>query len=119
LTVDVSTSGSVPPLPAAVELAVHRIVQEALTNVLRHAGRHAKVTLSMAYGPEDLALSVADDGGDRVDPHVPTSAGNGLGNGLVGMRERVAVHGGRFEAGPRLDGGWSVEVTIPVRDPKT
>jgi signal transduction histidine kinase len=119
LTVEMSTSGVAPPLAPAVELAVHRIVQEALTNVLRHAGRHAKVTLTMAYGPVDLALSVVDDGGDRpVDPAPGPPAGPAprAGNGLVGMRERVAVHGGTFQAGPRLDGGWSVDVTIPVRE---
>jgi signal transduction histidine kinase len=129
LTVVVEADGVPPPLAPAVELAVHRIVQEALTNVLRHAGRHAKVTLSMAYGPEELALSILDDGGDRLGlpgeaaplevtaREVTARRAAGPGNGLVGMRERVAVHGGRFRAGPRLDGGWSVEVTIPVREP--
>jgi signal transduction histidine kinase len=78
----------------------------------------------MAYGPEELVLSIVDDGGDRLGlpgeatPHEVTARrAAGPGNGLVGMRERVAVHGGRFRAGSRLDGGWSVEVTIPVREP--
>jgi signal transduction histidine kinase len=115
LVVEMSTTGTPAGLSAAVELAVYRIVQEALTNVLRHAGRDAKVALSIAYGPEEeLALSIVDDGGDHVDRpgHIEKSSGNGL----VGMRERVAVHGGRFEAGPRLDGGWAVDVTIPLAE---
>jgi signal transduction histidine kinase len=113
LYVTVETTGTRVPLAPAVELAAYRIVQEALTNVLRHAGRHAKVTLSVGYGPDALALSIVDDGGERPGP----SEGTGVGNGLVGMRERVSVHNGQFAAGPRLDGGWSVSVTLPLASP--
>ncbi len=115
LTVTVERDGTRPALPTAVELTVYRIVQEALTNVLRHAGRDAKVNLSIGYAPDTLTLSIVDDGGERA---VDTDAAVAIaGNGLVGMRERVSVLGGTFTAGPRLDGGWSVEVTIPVGQP--
>jgi signal transduction histidine kinase len=110
LYVTVETTGDRVPLAPTVELAAYRIVQEALTNVLRHAGRHAKVTLSVGYEPGALQLSIVDDGGERPAP----SEGTGTGNGLVGMRERVSVHNGQFSAGPRLDGGWSVSVTLPL-----
>jgi signal transduction histidine kinase len=110
LAVTVRTTGERPSLTPAVELAAYRIVQEALTNVLRHAGRHAKVQLSIAYRPDAVDLSVVDDGGEAGAP----AARDGTGNGLIGMRERVAVHGGRLQAGPRLDGGWSVTVCLPL-----
>jgi signal transduction histidine kinase len=111
LEVAVETDGERPVLPPAIELAAYRIVQEALTNVLRHAGRRARVTLGIGYRPDALVLSIVDNGGEgRTD----TSAPNGTGNGLVGMRERVSVHSGQFRAGPRLDGGWSVSATLPL-----
>jgi signal transduction histidine kinase len=110
LEVVVETTGTRTPLAPAIELAAYRIVQEALTNVLRHAGRHAKVTLGVEYRPGALALSIVDDGGEGPVEAVPHEAGNGL----VGMRERVSVHNGQFQAGPRLDGGWSVLATLPL-----
>jgi signal transduction histidine kinase len=120
LQVVVQTEGVRPVLAPAVELAAYRTVQEALTNVLRHAGRHARVALSVGYRPDALTLSIVDDGGERLVPvgvtDHRTSAAGTVGNGLVGMRERVAVHGGTFRAGPRLDGGWAVTVTLPVPD---
>jgi len=111
LYVAVECTGNRPDLAPAVELAAYRIVQEALTNVLRHAGRHAKVRLAIGYLPEALELSIVDDGGERPGP--PEVKAN-PGNGLVGMRERVSVHSGQFRAGPRLDGGWSVDVRLPL-----
>jgi signal transduction histidine kinase len=110
LEVVVETTGTRTPLAPAIELAAYRIVQEALTNVLRHAGRHAKVTLGVEYRPGALALSIVDDGGEGPVEAVPHEAGNGI----VGMRERVSVHNGQFQAGPRLDGGWSVLATLPL-----
>jgi signal transduction histidine kinase len=109
LAVQLEVAGERPQLPAALELAAHRIVQEALTNVLRHAGRHAEVRLSIVYSAEALELSIVDEGG--AGPAASPSAG---GNGLIGMRERVAVYGGRLSAGPRPDGGWSVEARLPL-----
>ena len=117
LAVTLLEKGARSPLPDAVELTVYRIVQEALTNVLRHAGPGAAVELCLEYGPESVSLSVVDDGGGLAGlvpagaPLVPSQAGHGL----VGMRERISVHGGHFAAGPRTDGGWRVSATVPAR----
>ncbi|MFF7529241.1 sensor histidine kinase [Streptomyces bobili] len=105
LTVDVT--GKPPPLPPGTDLAAFRIVQEALTNVVRHSGsRHARVHLDQAGGA--LRLRIDDDG-----PAVGTDAG-GSGNGLAGMRERAAALGGTIEAGPKDDGGFRVLAVLPT-----
>lgn len=105
LTVDVT--GKPPPLPPGTDLAAFRIVQEALTNVVRHSGsRHARVHLDQAGAA--LRLRIDDDG-----PAVGTDAG-GSGNGLAGMRERAAALGGTIEAGPRDDGGFRVLAVLPT-----
>ncbi|MGJ5832620.1 sensor histidine kinase [Streptomyces ossamyceticus] len=109
LTVDIE--GEPPPLPPGTDLAAFRIVQEALTNVVRHSGaRHARVILD--HGGGELRLRIDDDG-----PATGTDAGGG-GNGLVGMRERAAALGGTIEAGPRADGGFGVLAVLPVRAPR-
>jgi signal transduction histidine kinase len=100
--------GQVGDLPAAVRLTVSRIVQEGLTNVLRHAGSGATVTLSVRKDGGKVKLSVIDDGLGASG--VPVKDGHGL----IGMRERIAVHGGTLRAGPRFAGGWSVEAEIPA-----
>ncbi|WP_155389137.1 sensor histidine kinase [Catellatospora paridis] len=107
VTVDARLPQAVTP---AVELAVYRITQEALTNVLRHAGPGAAVTLSLIEQGGAVAVSVDDDGGAR--PRVP--AAREAGHGLTGMRERVAVHGGALTAGPRPGGGWSLRAEVPL-----
>ncbi|MBZ6260064.1 sensor histidine kinase [Streptomyces olivaceus] len=105
LTVEVE--GEVPRLSPGTGLAAFRIVQEALTNVVRHSGsRHARVRLDREGGT--LRLCVDDDG-----PATGTDAG-GSGNGLAGMRERAAALGGTIEAGPRPDGGFRVLATLPA-----
>jgi signal transduction histidine kinase len=104
LDVALEFEGAARPLPAAVDLSAYRIVQEALTNTLKHAGaEHA--TVSVRYGDE-LALEIRDDGSGGADA-------NG-GSGLVGMRERVAMLGGRVDTGPRPDGGYLVSAQIPI-----
>jgi signal transduction histidine kinase len=101
-------------LPQGVDLTAYRIVQEALTNALRHAGPGARVGLTMRYRPGLVRVEVTDDGAGAL-----SGAGQardrqpGTGHGLVGMRERVAVHGGRFTAGPRLGGGWDLTAEVP------
>ncbi|WP_371793229.1 sensor histidine kinase [Streptomyces sp. NBC_01471] len=106
LTVDTVTEGVRSELPPGADLAAFRIVQEALTNVVRHSGsRTARVTL--AYAPESLVLRVEDEG-----PATGGDAG-GSGNGLAGMRERAAALGGTIDAGPRPGGGFRVEAVIP------
>jgi len=105
LDVSLTISGAPRPLPAAVDLSVYRIVQEALTNVLKHA--HAEhVDVRVGYGNE-LAVEVSDDGRGKVNA-------NGGGNGLIGMRERVALLGGTVETGSGADGGYTVAATIPI-----
>lgn len=94
---------TVPVLPAAVELAAYRIIQEALTNVTRHAQARA-VTIHLAY-EEGVTVEVTDDGIGGVV---------GVGNGIVGMRERAVALGGHLEAGPRLGGGFRVLARLPV-----
>ena len=95
----------------AVELAAYRIVQESLTNVLRHAGGGAA---RVAVGVEGrmLVLTIDDDGSARTTP--PQGRGAGGGRGLEGMRERAALLGGRFQAGPRTGGGFGVRAELPL-----
>lgn len=108
LTVEVTVDGEAQGLPPGVDLAAFRIVQEALTNVVRHSGaRTARVRL--AWRPRLLELRVDDDG-----PATGAQAG-GSGNGLVGMRERASALGGGIEAGPRPDGGFAVVARLPMK----
>ncbi|MET9776014.1 histidine kinase [Streptomyces sp. NPDC006367] len=113
LSVDVSVEVGRDRLSPAEEMTAFRIVQECLTNVLRHAGAGAGVDIRLHEEQGTLLISVADDGAG-------TLAGRGVGgrsggNGLVGMRERVELAGGSFEAGPRLGSGWHVRASIPTR----
>ena len=105
LPVELSIEGNAVELPPGVDLSAYRIVQEALTNALKHAGP-ARTRVSVRYGPQGLELEVADNGAG-------TANGDGGGHGLVGMRERVSVYGGEFDAGPRADGGYTVRVRLP------
>ncbi|SDS83598.1 sensor histidine kinase [Actinoplanes derwentensis] len=108
LGVDLRIDGDTGQLSPAVELTVFRIVQESLTNVLRHAGTGTKVTVDLGLAEDRVTLEVTDDGTGRTG-----AGGVGGGNGLTGMRERVAVHHGKFSAGPRPGSGWSVRAMIP------
>jgi len=110
LPVTVTVTGAERPLPAEADQAAYRIVQEALTNVSRHAGQ-ACASVHLHYGPESLSIRVDDDGQGAVAG--PRPAGPGL--GLVGMRERVSVLGGQLHAGPQDDGGFRVCAELPVR----
>ncbi|CAM5287863.1 sensor histidine kinase [Streptomyces hirsutus] len=101
--------GMAEPLAPAVDLAAYRIVQEALTNVRKHAGAdHARLYLH--YRPQWLTITVEDDG--RARPHKPRP---GTGHGLIGMRERAASVGGKLEAAARPDGGFTVTAELPLR----
>ncbi|WP_326807655.1 histidine kinase [Streptomyces sp. NBC_01775] len=115
LHVDLSIGDKPAGLSNAGELTLFRIVQEGMTNALRHAGPGAHVAVTLTFDEDTAALEVVDDGaGQRVgsgSEMVPASGGNGL----VGMREQVDVYGGRFSAGPRLGPGWQVRVELPVR----
>ncbi|MFD7629494.1 sensor histidine kinase [Streptomyces sp. NPDC059851] len=105
--IEVVRSGARRPLPQDIELAAYRIVQESLTNVVRHAGA-ATCRVAVAYGRGELALEITDDGQD-----VPSGHG-GSGFGITGMRERAALLGGRFEAGPVPGGGFRVTAGLPL-----
>ncbi|MFB9544552.1 sensor histidine kinase [Micromonospora sagamiensis] len=104
------TPGTPGTLPQALELTVYRLVQEALTNALKHAGVGATVEVTLAHAADAVVLVVVDDGRGRpaVTPSPPG------GHGLVGMRERVSVYDGSLTAGPRLAGGWQVRVRLPL-----
>jgi signal transduction histidine kinase len=113
--VSVEIEGSVDGLPAAVDLAAYRIVQESLTNVLRHAGT-ATAWVRVAAADEHVTIEVHDDGSAvRAGRSAPAgrSTSTGGGHGLTGMRERVTALGGDFAAGPRPEGGFAVTATIP------
>jgi signal transduction histidine kinase len=107
ISVDARVTGSPRGLPASVDLAVYRIVQEALTNVARHAHPGA-ATVRLAYSDNSVEIVIEDDGLRAVEP-------NGYGgNGIAGMRERVAALGGEFSAGPRPDVGFRVRARLPL-----
>jgi signal transduction histidine kinase len=110
--VEVSYEGARVELPRSVDLTAYRILQEALTNVLKHAGR-AHASVLVRYEPGALGLEIVDDG--RGVNGRAESTGRG-GHGLVGMRERVAVYGGTFDAGPRRGGGFRVAVRLPYEE---
>ena len=118
LPVTVTVTGAERPLPPDVDQAAYRIVQEALTNVSRHAGK-ACASVRLRYTPDTLTVQVDDDGkGDGARPAGARPAGArpaGPGLGLIGMRERVSALGGRLHAGPRDGGGFQVRAELPVR----
>ncbi|WP_411152789.1 sensor histidine kinase [Streptomyces sp. A30] len=119
LAVDFETTGTPAELPAGSHLTVYRVVQEALTNTLKHAGR-TRTDLSVAWEPERHRLTVrlCDDGprpGDGTPR--PPALPKGSGHGLVGMRERIGAVGGSLHTGPRPGGGYCVHAVIPLPTP--
>jgi signal transduction histidine kinase len=110
LTVEFKVTGTAPPLPAAVELAAYRIIQESLTNVARHAGR-VRVTVRVTYEHANVHVQIDDDGTATSDG----PAAIGTGSGITGMRERAAGLGGYLSAGFRPGGGFRVSASLPVR----
>ncbi len=108
LPVELRIEGERRPLPVGIELSAYRIVQEALTNALKHGG-DAHATVDVRYGADTLELEIVDDGRGSAAQVVSG------GHGLVGMRERVALYGGRLDAGHRQSGGFGVRVLLPIR----
>ncbi|WP_316250007.1 sensor histidine kinase [Micromonospora chalcea] len=103
-------AGAPPPLPPGLELTVYRVVQESLTNTLKHAGVGASVELTLDWSADAVVIRAVDDGRGRpVDGPAPSG-----GHGLVGMRERVGVYDGSLAAGPTLAGGWRVRARLPL-----
>jgi signal transduction histidine kinase len=118
LPVTVTVTGAERPLPPEVDQAAYRIVQEALTNVSRHAGSaggrdSVSASVNLHYLPEILSVQVIDDGRGTVTSTSTWLSGPGL--GLVGMRERVSALGGRLQAGPQDGGGFHVRAELPAR----
>jgi signal transduction histidine kinase len=112
--VRLEVSGHPRPAPAGVDLSAYRIVQEALTNVVRHAGTGAACVVHVGYTDADLVIRVTDDGGLPVAlPSISVAAAGG-GHGIIGMRERVFLCSGTFSAGPLPDGGFQVTATMPL-----
>jgi signal transduction histidine kinase len=118
LPVELSVTGDErQSLPPGLDLAVYRVVQEALTNVIKHAGQ-AKTVVRLDHRPDDLVVEVANDalfdwpGPSAAAP--ATVSPNGAGRGLIGLRERIAIYGGELDAGPRPGGGWRVKARIPL-----
>ncbi len=106
LSVQLSVIGTPRELPALVGLTAYRIVQEGLTNALKHAGPGATANVDLAYGNDELTVTVGDDGRGAA-------GGDGAGQGLVGMRQRVSISGGTVSAGPRPGGGYVVTARLP------
>jgi signal transduction histidine kinase len=107
LPVELAEEGRPQTLAPAAGLAVYRVAQEALTNVLKHAGAGASARVTLRWEAEQVTVVVRDDGAGAPD-------GDGRGRGLAGMRERVEPRGGTVTAGPRADGGFEVQAVIPV-----
>ncbi|HLQ53844.1 MAG TPA: ATP-binding protein, partial [Streptosporangiaceae bacterium] len=108
LATSLRVTGQPRPLPAAVDLAAYRIVQESLTNAIRHAGP-ATATVSLTYDDAELRIDVADTGRGS-----PAALSEGTGHGLIGMRERASSVGGVVEAGPAPAGGYLVAARLPL-----
>jgi signal transduction histidine kinase len=111
LSVTYEVDGHVPELPAGVDVSAYRLIQEALTNVSKHAGT-AHAAVRVRVDQEGLLIEVTDDGFGAA-----ASAGSGTGHGLIGMQERVALFGGTVRAGPRPGGGFEVRATLPFDRP--
>jgi signal transduction histidine kinase len=111
LAVRLQVNGTRPPLPAGVDLSAYRIVQEALTNVVKHAGS-ARAQVVVGYGDQEVRVEIIDDGRGAV---TSVSDGRvGSGHGLIGMRERVQAFGGDLQTGPRPGGGFRVAARLPL-----
>ena len=115
LDVAIDVHGERRRLPQPVEVAAYRVVQEALTNVVRHAGSAAAI-VSLSYSPDAIVVQIDDDGtGSQANGTTRApGAGTGSGSGLIGMRERVAALGGRLDAAARPAGGFRVRAWIPL-----
>jgi signal transduction histidine kinase len=107
LPVGVTTSGEPRPLPSGIDLTAYRIIQEALTNTLKHAGP-SRATVTINYAADHVGLEITDDGRGLA------ARGSNGGQGLLGMRERVALFGGNLDVGPRPGGGFRVRAHLPL-----
>nr|BEK67339.1 hypothetical protein KPHV_45660 [Kitasatospora purpeofusca] len=118
LPTELSVRGTPQPLPPTLGLTVFRIVQEGLTNARKYAGP-ARATVRIGYRPDGITVEVRDDGAGFASPDTGPAAGERGGYGLIGMRERVALHGGTLRTGPRPEGGFAVLAELPLAPDET
>ncbi len=118
LPVEYRTSGEARELPRGVELTVYRIVQEALTNVRKHGGPYVRANVQVDFRDRELEVVIEDDGRGTTDEHLSTGGTDGLGHGLIGMRERVGMVSGSLDVGPRPGGGFRIRAVMPLKTAK-
>ncbi|MFE0461058.1 sensor histidine kinase [Kitasatospora sp. NPDC058965] len=118
LPVEFSTSGTPRELPRGVELTVYRIVQEALTNVRKHGGPNVSARVAVDFGDRDLNVLIEDDGRGSTDEQLTRGGADGMGHGLIGMRERIGMVSGSLDAGPRPGGGFRIRAVLPLKTAK-
>jgi signal transduction histidine kinase len=111
LSTTLEIHGAAPEVPAGVQLTVYRLVQEALTNTLKHGGAGARASVRLLFLPGELRVDIDDDGAGAAAPATAS-----VGSGLVGMHERVHAYGGDVQAGPRQPGGWKVSARLRLED---
>lgn len=110
-TVDVTVDGTAVKLPSGMDLCVYRVIQESLTNVLKHADP-PQARVDFRWAPHEVAVTISDRG--RCQPTLPDSGA--VQHGLIGMRERARIYGGQLRAGRRLDSGFEVSLTLPIEE---
>ncbi|WP_326688794.1 MULTISPECIES: sensor histidine kinase [unclassified Streptomyces] len=115
LTVNFRIEGTPRSLPSSVELTAYRIVQEALTNTRKHGGPDVGASVLLRYGDDELSVLAEDDGRGAQRELYQDGGTDGLGHGLIGMRERVGMVGGALEAGPRPGGGFRINAALPLK----
>jgi len=116
LAVTLTVRGDSVPVAASLGLSAYRIVQEAITNAVKHAQDATAVAVELTWTPRRLEITVTDDGRAAEDGD-GRPAGSPDGFGLAGMRERAALYGGTATAGPRRGGGWTVSAAMPIVQP--
>ncbi|MFD8600337.1 sensor histidine kinase [Kitasatospora sp. NPDC059646] len=115
LPVEYTATGDVRELPRGLELTVYRIVQEALTNVRKHGGPDASAKVAVDFRDGDLEVLVEDDGRGSTREQLTAGGADGLGHGLIGMRERVGMVDGSLDVGPRPGGGFRIRAVLPLK----
>ncbi|MEU7045243.1 sensor histidine kinase [Streptomyces varsoviensis] len=115
MPVDFQVEGAPRPLPSGVELTAYRIVQEALTNTRKHGGPNVGASVRLTFFDDGLGLLVEDDGRGAQHELYEEGGADGMGHGLIGMRERVGMVGGTLDAGPRPGGGFRISALLPLK----
>jgi signal transduction histidine kinase len=116
LDIELTVEGQPRPLSQGVDLSAFRIIQEALTNVLKHAGR-ARTQITLSYCPEDLRVTIIDSGDEATQESERPPEDWAEGHGLIGMRERATLFGGTLTAAAGVRRGFTVSATLPYEEP--